>query len=69
MDPGIDNSGSGCQELPRGHSLISFHTSTDRQVSPYECHHPFFILGISWGKVEGSFGAENLIEMLQVFST
>lgn len=59
MYPGIDTSGPGCQELP------SF---TDRRITPWDCYLPLLVVGISWSKVEGSFGAEDMIEMLQVFS-
>ena len=53
---GIDTSGPGCQELP------SF---TDRQLSLWACYLPFLVVGVSWVKVEGIFGAEDLIEMSQ----
>lgn len=64
----IDNSGPGCQELPSRHSLISLHIFTDRQVSSYVRYLPFLVWVYVGGKVEGCFGAEDLTEMLQVFS-
>ena len=51
---GIDTSGPGCQGLP---------SLTDRQLSLWACYFPFLVVGVSWDKVEGIFGAEGLIEM------